>query len=164
MKKSRKAFLLAHEYHGNQKYGNDPYLIHLYDVVNVLHEYGYNSDDHLIAASWLHDTLEDTTLNYSRIKQEIGKDVAEIVFAVTDEMGRSRKERKEKTLPKLPGFRDAQIVKLADWVANLRNCHQERPDLLQMYRKDFKDFETVTRHEASLTMKDMWREIDRLLK
>jgi len=158
----RKAFLLAAKYHKHQLYGDDPYLVHLYDVVEVLHEYRY-TDSKYLAAAWTHDALEDTTLGYYTIKTEIGEDVAEMVFAVTDELGRSRKERKKKTLPKLDGLRDAQVVKLADWIANLRNAHTERPDLLQMYRKDFKDFERAARHQADSGMEGMWREIERLV-
>lgn len=161
----RKAFLLAAEYHQHQKYGEHPYLVHLYDVVNVLIEYGFNTPTfyHLLAAAWLHDTLEDTTLNYSKIKTECGEYVAEIVFAVTDELGRSRKERKKKTLPKLTGFEDAQIVKLADWIANLRDCHRNRSDLLQMYRKDYRSFRDAVKHEATELMLPFWDEIESLL-
>jgi (p)ppGpp synthase/HD superfamily hydrolase len=158
----RKAFLLAAEYHQHQKYGEDPYLVHLYDVVNVLIEYGYTHSKYL-ATAWLHDTIEDSTLGYYKIKAEVGEDVAEMVFAVTDELGRSRKERKAKTLPKLNGKIDAQVVKLADWIANVRNAHYKRPDLIQMYQKDFKDFEKAVRHQADSGMETMWLEIENLL-
>jgi len=159
----RKAFLLASEHHKYQKYGEDLYLVHLYDVVSVLIEYGY-TDPKYLATAWLHDTLEDTTLGYHKIKTEVGKEVAEMVFIVTDEMGRNRKERKAKTLPKLDGQIDAQIVKLADWIANVRNAHDERPDLIQMYQKDFRDFEKAVRHQADQHMETMWVEIENLLK
>lgn len=158
----RKAFLLAAEYHQHQKYGDHPYLVHLYDVVSVLIEFGHGSHN-LLAAAWTHDSLEDTTLNYSKIKSELGQDIAEIVFAVTDELGRSRKERKQKTLPKLTQFEDAQIVKLADWIANLRNCYSERPDLLQMYRKDYRSFKDAVQSEATAAMKPLWDEVEKLI-
>lgn len=164
---ARRAFLLAAEYHKHQKYGDHPYLVHLYDVVQILNEYGYNIDayQNLIAAAWLHDALEDTTLNYATIKKELGVQVAEIVFAVTDELGRSRKERKVKTLPKLDNFLDAQIVKLADWIANLRDVHRSRPDLLQMYQKDYGAFKAAVRRQATDShMLRMWQEIERLLE
>jgi (p)ppGpp synthase/HD superfamily hydrolase len=158
----RKAFLLAVEKHKHQKYGNNPYIVHLYDVVNVLIEFGY-AYNNLLAAAWLHDCIEDTDANYNDIRQATNKNVAEIVLALTDEIGRNRKERKEKTLPKLVMFPDALAIKLADIIANCRDAKQSNSNLLKMYKKEFPGFKEkcyVFEHGFD----EMWNEIKEILE
>jgi (p)ppGpp synthase/HD superfamily hydrolase len=48
---------LALRYHGEQRYGDHPYGVHLDAVVEILREYGHEA---LVPAGYLHDTLEDT--------------------------------------------------------------------------------------------------------
>jgi len=152
----RKAFLLAIEKHKHQRYGDHPYAIHLYDVVNILVEFGYDEEKYL-AAAWLHDVIEDTPTHYSEVQQNTSEEVAELVFALTDEIGRNRRERKEKTLPKLLACPDALVVKLADWIANLRDARSNNPGYLQMYKKGFPDFEAKCR-DINPDLEPMWKE------
>lgn len=169
MYKVRKAFLMAYEFHKHQKYEDDPYLVHLFDVYNVLRRYGFD-DPALLAAALLHDVIEDTPASYRRVSEEVGEDVTEIVFACTDELGRNRKERKEKTLPKLvewtkergPG---ALTVKLADWVANVEACCRSDPRRLQMYQKDWPAFaELKTRFQDYDWLEPMWAYLQYMLE
>ena len=46
--------------HGHQKYGDSPYVVHLDAVAGTLERFGHAGDTNLIAAAYLHDTLEDT--------------------------------------------------------------------------------------------------------
>ncbi len=58
---------------------------------------------------------------------------------MTDELGRNRKERKEKTLPKIAALYDAIVVKLADRIANMRNSTKKGHKMSKMYvRKNMK--------------------------
>ena len=85
----------------NQFYDGKPYSAHLAAVVGVAERYidkyfsnrlGYSSIDRaeIIAACWLHDTIEDTRKTYNDIRGRFGENVAEAVFAVTNEKGRTR--------------------------------------------------------------------------
>jgi len=125
--------------HSGQKYGEKPFIYHPGRVAELVEEYGF--DDHVIAAAWLHDAIEDTDMNYHEVRIGVGDDrVAELVYAVTDELGRNRRERAEKTLPKtrLAGS-DAVGLKLCDRLANaLENDH-----FLGMYRKEYGKFRQV---------------------
>lgn len=47
--------------------------------------------------------------------------MAEIVFCVTNEQGRNRKERIKRTYPKIRNNRWAQFVKLCDRIANVEH-------------------------------------------
>ena len=97
----KEASYLAISAHGTQTYDGYPYYYHLEQVVDVLKEYGY-TEDKFIIAGYLHDAVEDTDVSYNDVKNKFGHEIAEMVYCVTDEMGRNRKEKKEKTLPKSP--------------------------------------------------------------
>ena len=53
--------------HGNQRYGDLPYQMHLEHVQAILTRFGLDSEENLVIAAWLHDTLEDTPLTARRL-------------------------------------------------------------------------------------------------
>lgn len=121
--------------HGNQVYdGIFPYEKHLDDVVMILRKFSIVHPKYL-CAGYLHDAIEDGAISYNKIKKHFGVEVAEIVYCVTDEIGRNRAEKKRKTLPKTASNEDAIIIKLADRIANI--CHGGKVD---MYAKEFDTF------------------------
>lgn len=135
----KKAFSLAEVFHQHQKYGNEPYTKHLKDVVSVLKSFGIN-DPYLLAAAWLHDAVEDTRLTIETVQQEFGDDVANLVYAVTTEPDRNRKERNAKTYPKIKAIKEAVYLKLADRIANVQASIISSPQKFEMYQKEFSDF------------------------
>ena len=118
--------------HDGQMYGEFPYSTHLSDVYGVLLEFEIH-DKELLAAAWIHDALEDTHHSYNDIKKISSDEIAEIVYAVTDETGRNRKERHEKTRPKIKKLPSAVILKQADLIANVRMGIREGSSLGEMY-------------------------------
>ena len=96
LERARRLALAAH---GDQRYGKQPYRVHLEHVEEVVRRFPH--DDVMLAAAWLHDTVEDTSLTIEEVEREVGAEVAAIVAAVTDEPGDSRKARKTATLVKL---------------------------------------------------------------
>ena len=48
----------------------------------------------MVAAGFLHDTLEDTPTEYEELVAVFGTDVAEVVSAVTDDKSLPKAERK----------------------------------------------------------------------
>jgi guanosine-3',5'-bis(diphosphate) 3'-pyrophosphohydrolase len=164
--KVTEARLLAIKKHGAQLYSDgNPYILHLEEVVNVLIAFGYTEDKYIIGG-YLHDILENTEISYKDIKELFGVEIAEIVYCVTDELGRDRDEKKEKTLPKTRTNKDAIIVKLGDRIANLENSVSKNIDIndndfLIKYTKEhavFKEMLYFVEHKA------MWDHIDDLLK
>lgn len=162
----RSAFLLAEAAHKHQTYGDEkvPYLVHLFDVMMVLIEFKIEDQD-LLAAALLHDVIEDTVYKYHHVKHTTNSRVAEIVYALTDEIGRNRKERHDKTYVKLDNFFDAQLVKLADWIANVRQCKRDTDGKLQMYKKEYPEFEHYKQQAAPEHpfIWKMWAMLDELL-
>lgn len=150
--------------HTTQTYGNiHPYFKHLEDVYNVLIRFGYHEETHqeLLVASFLHDTIEDTPTSYSDLKKIFGTDVAEIVYCVTDEMGRNRKEKKTKSYPKIRSNPLAVVLKVADRIANAEFSTKEQSPQLEMYRKEYNEFEYYLRVHNQI--EPMWDHLQHVL-
>lgn len=150
--------------HAGQTYNDEvPYTFHLESVVRVLERFGLTSPE-MLCAGWLHDTIEDTTRSYKDIVERFGPVVGELVFAVTSELGRNRKERNEKTYPKIAGNREAVVLKLADRIANVEYGLASNGKN-EMYAKEFPDFYAGLKgYEASIEVEiRMWNHLRRLL-
>ena len=148
--------------HKDQLYGKvHPYVKHLKDVSDVLTRFGVD-DPEMHAAAWLHDVVEDTDMTVDQLKMIFGGRIADLVYRVTNEPGKNRKERHEKTYGKIKSSEDAVQLKLADRIANVEQSFLEgNPDMLGMYRKEHVSFKevlhTAGQHEA------MWRHLDFLI-
>ena len=135
-----RAILIAEKAHERQVYDEIyPYMYHVLKVVEIAKELGYGED--ILIACALHDTLEDTNLTYNKIKNAFGDDVANIVYAVTDELGMNRKERKEKTYQKIKANWKAIVVKICDRIANMEHSYLYNKDtMFKMYVKELPTF------------------------
>jgi len=154
-KEARMVSVLAHS---NQRYDEIfPYEKHLDDVVDVLKRFGFSGK--FIVAGYLHDGIEDDALSYNKIKKHFGLEVAEMVYCVTDEMGRNREEKKAKTLPKTASNPDAIILKLADRIANA-----EHGGKVGMYTDEYKKFKEALFLNTPKEGLSMWQHLDTLLK
>lgn len=170
-----KARTFAIEAHGDQKYGDSPYVTHLDQVWDVLQHHGF-TEQYFYDIAYLHDVLEDTQNEYENIAASFGTEVADAVVFCTDEQGMNRRERKAKTYArcrqeidaweaKLPRVMDApwhgMIVKVADRVANLLNCHKTNSSLLGMYRKERETFRAALYTPG--VCEEMWQQYEDLL-
>ncbi len=135
-----KAKLFAETAHQHQMYGHFPYIYHLSQTAEIAEEIGFGEE--IITACYLHDVIEDTPLSFHDVEEEFGTEIAEIVYAVTDELGHNRKERKERTLPKIKANPKAIAVKLCDRISNIRHSSQHDQKMLKMYKKEHLEFYT----------------------
>ena len=159
----KEARMVAVKGHMAQSYdGMFPYEKHLDDVIDVLNRFvkagTRDYANKLYIAGYLHDILEDGALSFNKIKNYFGEDVAEIVYCVTDELGRTRLEKKAKTLPKIATNPDAIIIKLADRIANI-----EMGGKVDMYAKEYFDFKFAL-HRKDSKAQPMWDHLESLLK
>src|ERR1700741_520058 len=76
--------------------GNEPYINHLAEVANLLALVTDGGDAELIAAGWLHDTVEDTETTRDELAQKFGERVAALVVEVTDDMSLPKEQRRQK--------------------------------------------------------------------
>lgn len=154
----KEARMVAVKAHSNQSYDEIfPYEKHLDDVVDVLKRFGFSGQ--FIVAGYLHDAIEDDGISYNDINRHFNKEVAEMVYCVTDELGRNRKEKKEKTLPKTASNPDAIILKLADRIANI-----EHGGKIDMYAKEYQEFKGALYLNTPAHGRPMWEYLDKLLK
>lgn len=89
-----------------------PYWLHVAKVAEILQL--VTNDEEIIAAGYLHDTLEDTDTTPEDLEEKFGKRVAELVFEVT----KVKNDKGEKCFPNLKS-RDAVLIKFADRLHNL---------------------------------------------
>lgn len=154
----REARLVAIKAHGTQDYdGIFPYEKHLDDVIDVLKRF-YITSPEMLCAAYLHDSIEDGNLSYNDIKKHFGIIVAEMVFSVTDEMGRNRAEKKRKTLPKTSQNVGGCKLKVADRIANI-----EMGGKVDMYRSEFEEFQKWIYKVEDAQAQPMWDHLKSLI-
>ena len=124
-----RARAFAEHKHGDQlrKYSKLPYIVHLDSVVRILGSFGIE-EPHVLAAAYLHDTVEDTDATMEEVYQQFGEDIARLVYWLTDaEQGR-RKIRKIMSAWRLGGAPwEAKLIKLADFIDNTEDiCTNDR--------------------------------------
>lgn len=151
---------LAATAHEGQMYGEFPYTKHLGHVVEVLRRFGI-SDEDMLVAGWLHDIVEDTDTTILVVTAMFGSRVADLVHRVTNEEGKNRRERHEKTYPKIMASDDAITLKLADRIANIESCIEVNDDKITMYTKEYAAFRNKLYKPG--THDAMWRHLDFLI-
>ncbi|HIB68047.1 MAG TPA: bifunctional (p)ppGpp synthetase/guanosine-3',5'-bis(diphosphate) 3'-pyrophosphohydrolase [Phycisphaerales bacterium] len=138
-----KAFRLAQERHRPQvRASGEPYILHPIEVATILAQ--YKLDPPTIAASLLHDTVEDTNTNLEELQELFGKEVRLLVDGVTKLTAISSRQGREAPTPRSKQMAAAEnlrkiflamtkdlrviLIKLADRLHNLRTLGNLRPD------------------------------------
>ena len=86
---------------------------HICQVVAIIKQ--VTKDKEIIAAAYLHDTLEDTKTTYEELKDNFGQRVADLVLEMTHE---GKKDEKGYWFPRLKS-KEAILIKFADRLSNL---------------------------------------------
>lgn len=136
----RRAAMLADRYHAGQvrKYNGTPYVWHPGRVAMMATLGGMS--DACIAAAWLHDTLEDTSLAPGLIAAECGDEVLGLVRALTNYKhvgAASRAERKRLDRDNLSRqCWAARTIKALDRADNLLEMGGSDPEFLDIYKDE----------------------------
>jgi (p)ppGpp synthase/HD superfamily hydrolase len=147
----------------NHLYDGKPYENHLWQVVDVakmfLHYIPEEDIDMVYAACWLHDTIEDCRVTYNDLKAEFGVEVAEIVYALTNEKGRTRKDRaNDKYYEGIGKVRYAPFVKICDRIANVKYSFENKGSMLDKYQQEASEFYIAIGHHNYYA--PMWAYLD----
>lgn len=143
---------IKHEGQG-RKYSHLPYIVHPQAVAELVRKIPHTEE--MIAAAWLHDTVEDTETSVEDIRKEFGGKVAELVEMLTDvskPTDGNRKIRKEidrqHTAKANP---EAKTIKLADLIDNSKDIMANDPNFARVYiREKIKLLEVLQEGDPSL--------------
>ena len=102
-----------------------PYIVHPLEAVEIVAT--MTSDQELLAAAALHDTVEDTDVTIEEIRTEFGDRIASLVDSESDVMPSGVSEEQSWHARKLAAINrleqashDAKIVALGDKLSNMR--------------------------------------------
>lgn len=121
-----------------RKYTGDPYIEHPRAVVALVRSVPH--DESMLAAAWLHDTVEDTGVTIDEIRDEFGHDVADLVAWLTDVSQTTDGNRKARKAidrahtAKAPPR--AKTIKLADLIDNSRSIVERDPKFALVYLEE----------------------------
>lgn len=106
-----------------------PYINHPIGVAFILTSEGKITDQNVLQAAILHDTVEDTDTTFEEIEINFGPKITSIVREVTDDKSLPKMERKRLQIEhaKTASY-EAKLVKLADKLYNLRDLDSVAPE------------------------------------
>jgi len=119
---SEAAELAARRHNGMARKGrgNEPYINHLAEVANLLSAATDGADAELVAAGWLHDTIEDTETTREELAQKFSERVASLVVECTDDMSLPKAERRRlQVINASHKSQSARLIKIADKTSNI---------------------------------------------
>jgi len=114
------SFAAAAHRHQMRKDGRTPYAAHVFRVAFTLRHVFNCEDESVLAAALLHDTIEDTNVDYDELHRAFGRDVADLVAAMTKDMRLIEETREAAYDAQLAAAGPrAILIKLADSFDNL---------------------------------------------
>lgn len=125
----------------NHLYDGHSYSVHLYDVVSAANKFIHlvpESDrGNVIAACWCHDVIEDCRETYNDVKAATNETVADLVYALTNEKGKTRKERAGvKYYAGIRAVPHAAFVKICDRIANKQYSKGTGSKMYNVYKQE----------------------------
>lgn len=136
----QRAALFARHAHQDQKrkYTGEPYYVHCQEVARIVASVGGTPE--MIAAAFLHDTVEDCAIPLNVILDKFGETVAQYVESLTDvskpEDG-NRARRKDIDLQHTArACPEAKTIKLADLISNTKSIVERDPHFAKVYLRE----------------------------
>jgi len=135
----KQARALAHALHANQRRADgSPYIQHPRRVATLVEVTGGSED--MIAAAWLHDIYEDTSLRPPALTEQFGATVGDLVEELTNVYTKesyphmNRANRKAAEFERLANVTwSAQFIKLCDRIDNLQTIEAKGVGFTRLY-------------------------------
>jgi guanosine-3',5'-bis(diphosphate) 3'-pyrophosphohydrolase len=122
----QKAALFAAKAHEGmiRKGSRIPYIYHPMEVALIVAQ--MTDDPEVIAAAYLHDVLEDTSVTPEELEQNFGNRVLSFVMAESEDKSRTWRERKASTIAHLKRApREVKLLTLGDKLSNMRSTARD---------------------------------------
>ncbi len=165
VEKARVFATAAHAAIGQKrKYSREDYIVHPAAVADMVRSVGGTPE--MIAAAWLHDTVEDTQgrISLDLIAAEFGPVVAAYVENLTDvskpEDGNRRVRKELDRRHTAKAHPAAKTIKLADIIANAPSIIRDDPDFARVYLREQRALLDVLRGGDPTLYKQAKRIID----
>lgn len=136
----------AKEAHKDQvrKYTGEPYFVHCEAVAKILQENDIYLEhfkiEEVVAAAYLHDTVEDCEVSISDIERIFGSNVAKMVYELTDKsrpQDGNRATRKKIDRDNLAkACYESKAIKLADLIDNTKSITKHDPKFAKVYLEE----------------------------
>jgi (p)ppGpp synthase/HD superfamily hydrolase len=118
-----------------RKYTHEPYIVHPAEVAKIVRSVPHT--EAMLAAAWLHDTVEDTGVSIELIRQEFGSEVSDLVGWLTDvsrpDHGNRAARKAIDRAHTAAAPAEAQTIKLADLISNTRSIVAHDPKFAETY-------------------------------
>lgn len=150
----------------NQMYHDKPYSHHLNMVFDIACQYAslIPKEDlyEVLAGCWVHDIIEDARQTYNDVKKNTNEAVAEYAYALTNEKGRTRKERANyKYYAGIREYKHAVFIKLCDRFANAQYSKEHGSSMFKQYQSEHDEFKACLydgRYQR------LWDDLEKYLK
>jgi GTP diphosphokinase / guanosine-3',5'-bis(diphosphate) 3'-diphosphatase len=117
-----------HRHQKRKDVDESPYILHPIAVATVLAVEGNVTDETLLIAALLHDTVEDVGVTHAELVWHFGVIVADLVMEVSDDKNLPKQTRKELQVEHAGHSSDrAKQLKVADKTCNIRDIMHTPP-------------------------------------
>lgn len=153
----KKAIFYAKKYHENQmRQSGEPYYSHPLEVAYMISDYLFRTD--IIVSSILHDTIEDTELDYKTIEYLFGS----LVASQVEDLTRIKENRKISSAEMVESLwiqkkYDVLLIKQFDRLHNMKTISAKSPEKIQKIIKE--TISTFTVLAAYLGIRDVENEL-----
>ena len=147
-----KAISWARKYHGDQKRkSGEPYYSHPLEVAYMISEYKLKTD--VIAASILHDIVEDTEVTVEMIQGTFGQRIAEMVDRLTRDRPDGTKLTVGQVLNNAYQLKDKEvlIIKLFDRLHNIQTLNSINLEKVEKKIKESLKYFLITAMDIELS-------------
>ncbi len=121
-----------------RKYSGDDYIVHPQRVAAIVEKHG--GTDEMVAAAWLHDTVEDTDVTLGLVTKMFGYEIASIVEGLTDislpSDGNRATRKSIDRMHSASASTESQFVKCADIIDNSWDIAENDPHFAKVYKSE----------------------------
>ncbi|WP_371802038.1 HD domain-containing protein [Candidatus Lokiarchaeum ossiferum] len=151
----------------NRKFDGTPYINHPIGVVKILKE--YTSDEEIICAAYLHDTVEDTNTTLEEIQSIFHQNITLLVKELTTNRDIEKKMGKPQYLTQKINMMSekAKLIKLADRLHNVSDIEKNPIEFGNRYAKEtefiLNNITFNPTHISALLIEKIWEKINPIL-
>jgi (p)ppGpp synthase/HD superfamily hydrolase len=140
----------CHKHAGQTRKGSqEPYINHLDAVAHALYCHGH-ARPAILAAAYLHDTVDKTDTNIGEVGEVFGDKVMELVYWLTDDAKSSSAGAKITAWRLGRAPRNAKLIKLADIIDNACHRRKHQPERLAVFcQEKGAILDQMARHEGT---------------